>query len=210
MGTLQNGVERVFQVIAEACAGLDAQLVLSLGTGSENLAPPSGNPIVVRYAPQLELLRRSALTITHGGLNTVLESLSIGVPLVVIPVTNDQPGVGARVEWTGTGKAIPVQQVTAQTSGERFAACSKFLLTAKRLTPYRLASPMGMGWSEPPMSLKKPLVWKHQYAVKSHCSLASGNAPNRLRTSQADHRQRLEVFGGPQRKRALSILGDGS
>jgi zeaxanthin glucosyltransferase len=32
----------------------------------------------------------------------------------VIPVTNDQPGVGARVEWTGTGKAIPVQHVTAQ------------------------------------------------------------------------------------------------
>jgi zeaxanthin glucosyltransferase len=114
MGTLQNGVEHVFQVIAEACAGLDAQLVLSLGTGSGNVAPLAGNPIVVSYAPQLELLRRSALTISHGGLNSVLESLSVGVPLIVIPVTNDQPGVGARVEWTGTGKAIPVQHVTAQ------------------------------------------------------------------------------------------------
>ena len=36
------------------------------------------------------------------------------MPLVVIPMTNDQPGVGARVEWTGTGKAIPVQHATAQ------------------------------------------------------------------------------------------------
>jgi zeaxanthin glucosyltransferase len=114
MGTLQNGVERVFQMIAEACTALDAQLVLSLGTGLENLPPLVGNPIVVSYAPQLELLRRSALTITHGGLNTVLESLSVGVPLVVIPVTNDQPGVAARVEWTGTGKAIPVQHLTVR------------------------------------------------------------------------------------------------
>jgi zeaxanthin glucosyltransferase len=105
MGTLQNGVERVFQVIAEACAGLDAQLVLSLGTGFENLAPLAGNPIVVGYAPQLELLRRSALTITHGGLNTVLESLSVGVPLVVIPVTNDQPRgrCSSRMDWHRQG-----------------------------------------------------------------------------------------------------------
>jgi UDP:flavonoid glycosyltransferase YjiC (YdhE family) len=51
---------------------------------------------------------------THGGLNTVLESLSVGVPLVVIPVTSDQPGVGARVESTGTGKAIPVQHLTTR------------------------------------------------------------------------------------------------
>jgi zeaxanthin glucosyltransferase len=114
MGTLQNGVTRVFQVIAEACAGLDAQLVLSLGAGFDNVTALAGKPIVVRYAPQLELLQRSALTICHGGLNTVLESLSAGIPMVVIPVTNDQPGVGARVEWTGTGKSIPVQQLTAQ------------------------------------------------------------------------------------------------
>jgi zeaxanthin glucosyltransferase len=111
MGTLQNGVAHVFQVIAEACAGLDAQLVLSLGAGFENVTALPGKPIVVRYAPQLELLRHSALTICHGGLNTVLESLSAGIPMVVIPVTNDQPGVGSRVEWTGTGKSIPVQRL---------------------------------------------------------------------------------------------------
>jgi zeaxanthin glucosyltransferase len=114
MGTLQNGVERVFRVIAEACVGLDAQLVLSLGTGSDNLSRFAGNPIVVPYAPQLELLRQSVLSINHGGLNTALESLSAGVPMVVIPVTNDQPGVGTRVESTGTGKAIPVQHLTVQ------------------------------------------------------------------------------------------------
>ena len=114
MGTLQNGVLRTFRVIAEACAGLDLQLVISLGGGQDPalLRDLPGDPVVVGYAPQLELIRRSALTISHGGLNTVLESLERGVPMVVLPVTNDQPGVGTRVEWSGAGRSIPVGRLT--------------------------------------------------------------------------------------------------
>src|SRR5262249_52818632 len=73
-----------------------------------------GDPIVVGYAPQLDLIRHSALTISHGGLNTVLESLAWGVPMVVLPVTYDQPGVGARVEWAGVGRSIPVARLTLE------------------------------------------------------------------------------------------------
>jgi zeaxanthin glucosyltransferase len=73
-----------------------------------------GNPIVVRYAPQLALLSRAALTIFHGGLNTALESLVHGVPMIAIPITFDQPGVGARLVCTGAGKMIPIRDLTAE------------------------------------------------------------------------------------------------
>ena len=111
---LQNGILRTFRMIAEACAGLDLQLVISLGGGQDPtlLGDPPGDPIVVGYAPQLELIRRASLTISHGGLNTTLESLAQGVPVVVLPVTYDQPGVGARVEWSGVGRSIPVGRLT--------------------------------------------------------------------------------------------------
>jgi MGT family glycosyltransferase len=114
MGTLQNGILQTFRMMAEACAGMDLQLVISLGGGLDPalLGDLPGDPVVVGYAPQLDLIRRSALTISHGGLNTALESLAEGVPMVVLPVAYDQPGVGARVEWSGAGRSIPVGRLT--------------------------------------------------------------------------------------------------
>ena len=108
MGTIQNGLPEIFQKIAEACVGLDAQLVMSLGgaTSSESLPKLPGSPLVVKYAPQLELLKKASLTITHAGMNTVLESLSYGVPLVAIPITYDHPGIAARLAWTGAGEFV--------------------------------------------------------------------------------------------------------
>jgi len=114
MGTLQNRQEKVFTEIAAACEGLPAQLVVSLGSPLQTTVPElPGNPIVVPYAPQLELVKRSALVITHAGLNTVLETLSQGVPMTAIPVTNDQPGVGARLAWLGAGQVVPLAGLNA-------------------------------------------------------------------------------------------------
>jgi MGT family glycosyltransferase len=116
MGTLQNGVLETFRKIAEACAGTGLQVVISLGGGQDPalLGDLPGDPIVVGYAPQLELIKRASLTISHGGLNTALESLARGVPQVVLPVAYDQPGVGARIEYCGVGRSIPVTRLTVR------------------------------------------------------------------------------------------------
>jgi zeaxanthin glucosyltransferase len=115
LGTLQNKCLWIFQAIAHACVGLDVQLIISLGGATpESLPEFSANPIVVDYAPQLELLPKAALTITHAGMNTVLESLSNAVPMVAIPIANDQPGVAARIAWTGTGEVIPLKKVSVK------------------------------------------------------------------------------------------------
>jgi MGT family glycosyltransferase len=114
LGTIQNQQLEVFARIAEACSHLDAQLVIALGGGSSAsaLPPLPGRPVVVDFAPQLELLQCAALTITHAGLNTVLESLRCGVPMVAIPIANDQPGVAARVAWSGSGAVVPLKRAT--------------------------------------------------------------------------------------------------
>ena len=115
MGTLQNQLTDVFQSIASACDRLDAQLVISLGGASvESLPALPGNPLVVSYAPQLALLERASVAITHAGMNTALECLTYGVPMVAIPVTNDQPGVAARIAWIGAGEIVPLHKLTAK------------------------------------------------------------------------------------------------
>lgn len=116
MGTLQNRLIDVFEKIASACQGLDAQLVITLGGSAtpESLPKLPGNPLVVSYAPQLELLQKATLVITHGGMNTVLESLTNGVPMVAIPVANDQPGIAARIAWTGAGEVVSLKKLSVE------------------------------------------------------------------------------------------------
>src|SRR3984885_9253719 len=117
LGTLQNGSEAIFKMIAEACAGFDSQLVISLGGGLDPamLGKLAGNPLVVRFAPQLDILKRAVLVITHAGINTVLESLSEGVPLVAVPLANDQPGVAARVKARGACVVVPRHKLNVVT-----------------------------------------------------------------------------------------------
>jgi zeaxanthin glucosyltransferase len=83
MGTILNGRVDVFRTIIAALAKhKNLQLVLSVGdqVDPEQIGPVPNNAIIVRQAPQLELLKQTSVCITHAGLNTVLESLAQGVP----------------------------------------------------------------------------------------------------------------------------------
>lgn len=115
LGTLQNRKEWVFQCFAEACAGLPVQLVIAHGGGMDQHAADAlpGDPVVVGYAPQREVLAKARLTLTHAGLNTVLDSLTYGVPLVAVPITYEQPAIASRVSGSGAGRVISLNKLTA-------------------------------------------------------------------------------------------------
>ncbi len=114
LGTLQNRLKPLFAAIAHACAGLGVQLVMALGSKSADPSefPAPDGAVVVPYAPQLALLDRATLCITHAGLNTALEALARGLPMVCLPITNDQPGVARRVQWLGAGEFLSPRWAT--------------------------------------------------------------------------------------------------
>ena len=115
MGTLMNGRVDVFRtIVAGVAKHKGTQLVLSIGDqlDPKQIRPVPGNAIIVNQTPQLELLKRASICITHAGLNTVLESLAQGVPQVAIPIAFDQPGVAARIAAKKTGVTIPFEKLT--------------------------------------------------------------------------------------------------
>jgi MGT family glycosyltransferase len=121
MGTLLNGMEHVYRAILEAVGRFpETQLVLSVGKNikSDDLRPIPSNATIVSTAPQIELLKRAALCITHAGLNTALEALAQGVPMVAIPIGFDQPGVAARIGHHGVGEFVEIGQLTAERLSE--------------------------------------------------------------------------------------------
>jgi zeaxanthin glucosyltransferase len=116
LGTRKNSQHSIFRMISEACHELDLQLVISLGghVGPEMLVDLPGQPLVVRYAPQLELLKRAEVIITHGGLNTVLETLMEGKPMIILPMVHDQPAVAARLARLKVAEVLLVKGLSAK------------------------------------------------------------------------------------------------
>ncbi len=110
LGTLQNGLDHLYQIILDACADLPVQLVLTLGReGGNRPARIPANAQVLGYGPQLALLQHAELVITHAGLNTTLEALAQGLPMVALPIANEQPGIAARIRHAGVGEWLAIR-----------------------------------------------------------------------------------------------------
>jgi MGT family glycosyltransferase len=117
LGTLFNTDAAFYRDCFAALGEEDCQVVLSTGSGVrlEDLGPPPPNFIVQPYVPQLEVLRRAAAFVTHGGMNSVNESLGLGVPVVVIPQMGEQEIVGRRTEQLGAGVLLTKAGTTVET-----------------------------------------------------------------------------------------------
>lgn len=108
LGTINNQNAGFYQQCFEAFGDSNVQVVMSVGKAMDiaALGVIPANFIVRNQVPQLEILQRAHLFITHGGLNSVHEGLYYGVPLVVIPQQFEQASVAQQVVSCGAGVAL--------------------------------------------------------------------------------------------------------
>jgi MGT family glycosyltransferase len=101
----REGLADIIAPLREAARRLGAQLVVSSEALAAQGSAPAGadDCLVVPYAPQRQLLERVDAFLTHGGANSVMEALSAGTPLLVVPLSNDQPWQAHLVTRRGVG-----------------------------------------------------------------------------------------------------------
>jgi MGT family glycosyltransferase len=104
-----------FDACFEAFAGSDWLVVASTGrTDPATLRPLPSNVIARPHLPQLAVLERASVFVTHGGMNSAMEGLWYGVPLVVVPQHADQHLVAERVTARGLGLALDGDKLTGE------------------------------------------------------------------------------------------------
>ena len=123
LGTLFNADAGFYRACFEAFGQEDIEVVMSIGTNvsEASLGEAPANFFVRAHVPQLEVLGRASAFVTHGGMNSVSESLLQGVPVVVIPQMGEQEVVGRRVEEVGAGIYLAKQDVSAEKLRESVA-----------------------------------------------------------------------------------------
>ncbi len=96
--------------------GGDWRAVMSTGDGvdPESLAPAPRNFHVAPHVEQLKILSEADVFISQGGLNSVMESLFYGVPLVVLPATREQRLTARRVRDLGLGVVLERDGLTGE------------------------------------------------------------------------------------------------
>ncbi|MER6119395.1 macrolide family glycosyltransferase [Streptomyces sp. NPDC001743] len=120
LGTAATGWPEFFSMAVEAFRDSEFDVVMSIGDhiDAAELGTLPANFEVKRHVPQLDVLSHAQVFLTHGGMNSTMESLYHGVPMVVIPQMSEQRANGLRVDELGLGRHLAKDDVTPQSLRE--------------------------------------------------------------------------------------------
>jgi MGT family glycosyltransferase len=109
-------VPEVFRAIIAGLRDEPVNLIVTVGPELDpaQFGPQPEHVHIERYIPQGRLLPRCALVITHGGFSTVLGALSEGLPLLVVPISADQPLIARRCAALGVARVMEREALSGE------------------------------------------------------------------------------------------------
>jgi MGT family glycosyltransferase len=117
LGTVINNQPDFYQHCFEAFGDQPWQVVLSIGKTIDvtQLGSVPDNFLLSPYVPQLEILPRAQIFVTHGGANSVMEGLYYGIPMIIIPEGPERKMNAERIVDHGLGIQLDKNTLTATT-----------------------------------------------------------------------------------------------
>ena len=112
-GSFLSARDDVLARVVAALRPLDLRVALTTGSAdTRRWGPLPGHWLVREHLPQVAVLDRAALAVSHGGNNSVTEALNRGVPLLVLPFSTDQFAAAAAIERAALGAALDPNTAT--------------------------------------------------------------------------------------------------
>lgn len=110
LGTLNNDNVAFFRTCIEAFTGSEHFVIITTGkrVSLESFGVLPENVAIHSWVPQVEVLKRASLFISHGGLSSIHDSLYLGVPLLLVPQQAEQTLNAMRVVELGAGLMLKV------------------------------------------------------------------------------------------------------
>jgi len=105
LGSLGSGDVELMRKLIDELASSPHRVIVSMGPQHDQLTL-ADNMSGAEFLPQTSILPQVDLVITHGGNNTVTESLYFGKPMVVLPLFWDQYDNAQRIDECGLGARL--------------------------------------------------------------------------------------------------------
>lgn len=113
-----------------AFGGKEFTVILNTGkVNPQELGKIPDNIYAYSFVPQIEVLSKADLFLTHCGMNSVNEAMTFGVPMVAMPFINDQISNAKRVVELGIGKKVR----SFPSSGKELYATSQSVIRDKKI-----------------------------------------------------------------------------
>ncbi|MBF6613531.1 MAG: glycosyltransferase family 1 protein [Chloroflexi bacterium] len=120
LGTVFNHMTPIHSAILEALREEPINLIITIGRNQNPLdfGEQPAHVHVERYIPQKLLLPYCDLVISHGGSGTMMDALSLGLPMVIIPIAADQPENAQSCAELGVAHVIEAERRSAVAIGD--------------------------------------------------------------------------------------------
>lgn len=108
LGTFFYNRPKLFELMINVCKEFDSNIIVSAGKLAKNIQKkyPQSHIQIYERVSQIDVLKQADLFLTHGGKNSINESLKFGVPMILFPIGGEQEYNAKLIEYLKCGKMI--------------------------------------------------------------------------------------------------------